>query len=420
MKKFVENLSQRAFRINGGVFLAVILSFILGWQLGHRDYVLSWQNYKPEIRVTNQHLNKKAADIDFKLFWDTWDLVSKKYIDKGAIDPKKLYYGAIAGMVAAIGDPYTVFLPPEAQKATKEQLGGSFEGVGIQLGYNKDKRLVVIAPLKDTPADRAGVKAGDIILEINKKDTANVSLPEAVSLIRGPKGSTVTLSLLAEEAQKPRDVVIVRDTIIVKTVEWEMKKTQFGKNIAYLRVSGFGEKTKSEWDEAVSAALSQAPEGVIVDVRNNPGGFLDSAVYIASDFLDGGKVVLQEDGQGQNQEQGVVKIGKMLKLPLVVLINRGSASASEILAGAIQDRKRGVVIGEQSFGKGTIQSAEDLAENTGIHITTAKWLTPNGRWIHNVGIKPDIEVKMAGGESSSENESKKDLQLEKALEVLDR
>lgn len=399
-------------KINGGVFLIVILSFVLGWQLGHRDYLIKWKNYKPQIKVTNQMPpSASSANVDFKLFWDTWDLVSTKYIDKSAIDPQKLYYGAIQGMVGAVGDPYTVFLPPQAQKSTKEQLGGSFEGVGIQLGYNKDKRLVVIAPLKGTPAEKAGVKSGDIILTIDKKDTGNISLPEAVSLIRGPKGSSVTLSFYRENETKPVEVTLVRDTIVVRTVDLEKKTTSSGKTVAYIKLSGFGEKTPQEWNGVVSNALALGPAGVIVDVRNNPGGFLDGAVYISSEFLDGGKVVLQEDAQGNKQEQNVIRVGKMLKLPLIVLINKGSASASEIFGGAMQDRKRATLIGEQSFGKGTIQSAEDLPQGTGIHITTAKWLTPDEHWVHNVGLTPDVKV-------DSGDDQTKDPQLDRALEIL--
>ncbi len=405
----------RSSKINFGYFVILILVFVLGWQLGHRDYQVKVENYKPVVKITNQEFSTKPKEIDFKLFWDTWDLVSSKYIDKQAIDPQKLYYGAIQGMVAAIGDPYTTFLPPQAQKTTKEQLGGSFEGVGIQLGYNKDKRLVVIAPLKDTPAYRAGVKAGDMILEIDKKDATALSLPEAVSMIRGQKGTNVTLSLLQENDTKPKEIQIVRATIVVKTVEYEVKTTKSGKKIGYIRLSGFGEKTRGEWDEAVSQALASGPQGLIVDVRNNPGGFLDAAIYISSEFLESGKIVLQEDYKGEREEQDVMRLGKMLRMPLVVLINKGSASASEIFAGAMQDRKRATLVGEQSFGKGTIQNAEDLAEGTGIHITTAKWLTPDGRWIHNVGLTPDVSVEPA----ENNDDPKIDPQLDKALEELD-
>lgn len=395
-----------------GKFLIVVLAFILGWQLGHRDLTLQWQNYKPQVNVLNQQPPNEETNIDFTLFWNTWDLLSKQYIDKKALDPQKLYFGAIQGMVAAVGDPYTVFLPPQAQQTTKEQLGGSFEGVGIQLGYNKDKRLVVIAPLKGTPAEKAGIKAGDMILKIGDKDTSTLTLPEAVSLIRGAKGSTVVLTTFRENDSKPEEVSLERDTIVVKSVEYQSKETKSGKKVAYIRISSFGEKTKGEWDDAVSQALSEAPQGVIVDVRNNPGGFLDDAVYIASEFLDGGKVMMQENSSGNRQDISVLRAGKMLKLPMAVLINKGSASASEIFAGAMQDRKKGLLVGEISFGKGTIQSAEDLPQGTGIHITTAKWLTPEGRWIHNIGLTPDDKV-------DSGDDTTIDPQLDKALSLLD-
>lgn len=398
-------------KINFSLVVIIVLSFLLGWQIGHRDYSLKWKNYKPDIKVTNQQPPAGTTDIDFKLFWDTWNLVSSKYIDKKAIDPQKMYYGAIQGMVAAIGDPYTVFLPPQSQKTAKEQLGGEFDGVGMQLGYNKDKRLVVIAPLKNTPADKSGVRAGDLILQIDGKDTTNMSLPEAVGLIRGVKGTAVTLLTFRENDGSPQELKLTRDTIVVKSVQFEEKTTVSGKKVAYIQISTFGEKTQVEWDEAVSSALASAPQGLIIDVRNNPGGFLNAAVYIASDILDGGNVVLQEDYLGNRQELSVVKVGKLLKTPLVMLINKGSASASEILSGAVQDRKRGLLVGDQSFGKGTIQTTEDLSGGTGIHITTAKWLTPDGRWIHNIGLTPDYKVDIG-------TEPAKDPQLEKALELL--
>lgn len=392
--------------------VSLILVFILGWQLGHKDYQVKWRNYKPEIKVVSQ-TPPKGVDIDFKLFWETWDLVSKKYIDKSVIDPQKLYFGAIQGMVAAIGDPYTVFLPPEAQKASKEELGGSFQGVGIQLGFNKDKRLVVIAPLKDTPASKAGIKSGDLILKIGERDTTNLTLPEAVNLIRGVKGSAVTLTIFREVDSKPQEVGITRDTIVVKSVEFETKTTSSGKKVGYIRLSRFGEKTRTEWDETVRYALSSEYKVILLDVRNNPGGFLDGAVYVASEFLDGGVVVLQEDAQGDRQSYSVVRKGKLLNPPLVVLINKGSASASEILAGAILDRKRGKIVGETSFGKGTIQSAEDLTMGTGIHITTAKWLTPNGNWLHTNGLEPDVKIE--NGTDTTD-----DVQLKKTLEYIDK
>ncbi len=398
-------------KINTITILVALLTFIIGWQLGHYDIQFQWQNYRPQVTAVN---NKppETKEIDFKLFWDTWDLVSKQYVDKKAIDPEKMYFGAIRGMVAALGDPYTVFLPPEAQKSTKEELGGSFEGVGIQLGYNKDRRIVVIAPLKDTPADRVGIIPGDLILKINEQETIDLSLPEAVSFIRGPKGTKVTLEIFREGESEPRLLSLERDTIVVKSVEFSEKQTQNGKKIAYIKLTRFGEKTNTEWMDAVSQTLGLGASAVILDVRNNPGGFLEGARFIASEFLEDGVVVIQENGQGEKLEYKVNRNGKLLKLPLIVLINKGSASASEIVAGAIQDHKRGKLVGDVSFGKGTIQEAQDLAQETGIHITTAKWLTPDGRWIHEIGLTPDEVIKLNNDDSAT------DEQLDKALEML--
>lgn len=400
-------------KLNLFTILVALLTFILGWQVGHRDLNLRWENYHPTISITNK-TPPENIKVDFKLFWDTWDLISQHYLEKKALDPQKLFYGAIQGMVAAVGDPYTVFLPPDQQKSTKEELEGSFNGVGIELGFNeakppsdgsKDKRLVVIAPLDGTPAEKAGIKPGDIILAIDTTNTIGMSLPEAVNLIRGPKGSDVTLTIFRDGEAK--DIKLTRETIVVRSVDVSFKDTKSNKKVAYIKLSRFGERTADEWNEGVTKVLSEGVSGVILDVRNNPGGFLDGAVYISSEFLESGDVVLQENSQGQRITYKVNRQGKLLNLPLVVLINKGSASASEIVAGAMQDRKKALLVGEKSFGKGTIQEAKDLPGNTGVHITTAKWLTPSGRWVNSTdGLDPDVKI------------TSPDLQFEKALELL--
>lgn len=412
------------------VILIAILAFLLGWQMGHRDVQIKWTNYKPTVSI-KEKVPPKDINLDFKPFWDTWDLLSREYLDKKAIDPQKLFYGAISGMVQALGDPYTFFLTPEQQKSSKEELNGSFEGVGIQLGFNetkspsggsKDKRLVVIAPLSGTPAEEAGIKAQDLILKIDEKDTSGISLPEAVKLIRGVKGTQVKLTILREsgEAGEPKEYTLIRDTIIVKSVEVTYKTTPKGKEVRVLKLSRFGERTKDEWNAAVSDIISKTPEGLILDVRNNPGGFLEGAVFIASEFLEGGDVVLQENASGQRTAFKVNRGGKLTKYPMVVLINKGSASASEIVAGALSDRGRAKLVGEKTFGKGTIQEAQDLEGGTGIHITVAKWLTPNGSWVNDTnGLEPDIMVEDKKEDSTGEDDDKKDIQLKKALELLD-
>lgn len=415
MKSKFKNLDLR-------LILIAILAFLIGWQIGHRDILYSWENYKPTVTIVNRE-PPKNINLDFRLFWDTWDLISRQYLDKKAIDPQKLFYGAISGMVQAVGDPYTFFLTPEQQKSSKEELNGSFEGVGIQLGFNKDKRLVVIAPLSGTPAQEAGIKPQDLIVKIDEHDTTNITLPEAVRLIRGPKGTKVELTIQREGESK--EYTLTRDTIIVKSVEVSYKQSlppdggkQNGKEIAIIKLSRFGERTKDEWNAAVSDITSKNPQALILDVRNNPGGFLEGAVFIASEFLDSGDVVLQENASGQRMSFKVNRAGKLTKIPLIVLINKGSASASEIVAGALQDRKRARLVGEKSFGKGTIQEAQDLEGGTGIHITVAKWLTPEGRWVNDTnGLEPDVIVEEK--KEGEEEDETKDVQLDKALELLD-
>lgn len=353
--------------------------------------------------------------VDLALFWDVWHRLEEHFYDRAALDKQRMVYGAIKGLAQSLGDPYTVFLEPSENKQAKEDLNGSFGGVGIQLGY-KDKRLAVIAPLKNTPAEKAGVKAGDLILRIidQKKEvdqeTTGISLPEAVNLIRGPIGQPVTLTLLSEGETEPREVEIIRGTIIIPSAEVEFLDTAVGK-VAHLKLMRFGERTEIEWQKAVSEIRGQSLElrGIILDVRNNPGGFLDSAVDIAAEFLSQGLVVRQEGKT--SRDYNVNRQGKLLHLPVVVLVNGGSASASEILAGALRDRGRAKIVGEPTFGKGTVQEAQDLIGGAGLHITTARWLLPSGKWIGQEGIDPDFVVKLDEAREGDE-------QLEKAIEVL--
>lgn len=420
MNTFFKLIHQAILKLNSVTLLIVILSFILGWQLGHKDNNLKWIGSGSQVNFINTQSGKDKT-VDFKLFWDTWDLLSRSYLDKKAIDPQKMFYGAISGMVAAVGDPYTVFLPPEQQKSSKEELNGSFDGVGIQLGFNEDKRLVVIAPLSGTPAQEAGIKPQDLIVKINDKDTSNMSLPEAVQLIRGPKGTQVTLTMYRDGDADTKDYALTRDTIIVKSVEVSYKDSPGGKEVAVIKLSRFAERTNQEWNDAISDILVKNPQAVILDVRNNPGGFLEGAVFIGSEFLDGGNVVMQENAKGERSAFKVNRIGKLLQIPMEVLINKGSASASEIVAGALQDRKRAKLIGEKSFGKGTIQEAQDLPKGTGIHITVAKWLTPNGRWVNETkGFEPDVKIEIDINQKDLPlQDQAKDPILDKALELLD-
>ena len=225
-------------KINGITIVIALLTFVLGWQLGQGELQLKMTDFRPEVKFSNEKVPQEQ-NIDFKLFWQVWDLVSSEYVDKNAIDAQKMFYGAIQGMVAAMGDPYTVFLPPSEQKSTKEEIGGSFEGVGIQLGYDKEKRLAVIAPVEDTPADKAGIVAGDLIVKIDEKEAGGLSLPEAVNLIRGPKGTSIALEIYHEGDAKTKTLDLKRDMIVVKSVEFEQKSSPKGKKVAVIKLGRF-------------------------------------------------------------------------------------------------------------------------------------------------------------------------------------
>lgn len=398
-------------------FLIALLIFIGGFRLGQISQV-DFHTVPPQVRFINQ-TQPKNITIDFQLFWDTWTMLNQQYFDKRMLDPQKMFYGAIQGMVAGVGDPYTVFLPPSQQQSSKEDLDGAFDGVGIELGFNKDNHLVVIAPLSDTPADKAGILPGDLIVKIDGKDSTSLSLVDAVKLIRGPKDSTVTLTVYRSGESATRDIKVTRDMIVVKSVEVKYVDSPGKKKIAVIKLSRFGERTNQEWDQAVNDILSKGVSGIVLDVRNNPGGLLDGAVYITSEFLKSGTVVIQENNNGSRVPLTVNRAAKIPQTPLVVLINKGSASASEIVSGALQDHNRAKLIGEQSFGKGTIQEAQDLPNGTGIHITIARWLTPNGRWVNDLGgLKPDIEVKIGPAEQAKNPTD--DPQMKKAIEILDQ
>ena len=306
-----------------------------------------------------------------------------------------MVYGAIEGMVSAVGDPYTVFLPPDKNKVVQEDLQGTFEGVGIQIGF-KGNQLAVIAPLPGSPAEAAGVKAGDFIMGILDEEkgiergTVGISLADAVQAIRGEAGSKVTLSLLREGLSEPILVDITRAAIDIPSVELSFEAEG---RVAHIKLFKFGGETDGEWETAVAEILKRPEvEGIVLDVRNNPGGYLLGAVDIAGEFLKTGKVVVIEERAGTKDSYVVENVGRFLNTPLVILVNEGSASASEILAGAIKDNKRGKIVGEVTFGKGTIQEPQQVNGGAGLHITIARWLTPNGTWVNDGGLKPDVEV----------------------------
>lgn len=386
--------------------LLILLAGGIGFRLGERRHTI------PVVAP-----DKKA---DLSLFWYVWQRLGEKYLNKTALDSRKMVYGAISGMVSSLDDPYTAFFPPSDNAVNKEGLKGEFGGVGIQLGYKKDT-LVVMSPLENTPASRAGIKAEDLILRIQDKtkgidrDTENISLPEAVKLIRGKEGTKVTLTLAREGGEKPFDVVLVREQIVIPSLTSRWLEVS-GEKIAYIHLSQFSEVMYNQWDKWVGQIEREKNKsdfrGIILDLRNNPGGFLDGAVYVAGEFIAQGTVVEQESGSSQKQKFPVNRKGRLVDVPLVVLVNRGSASAAEILAGAIQYYQRAKLVGEKTFGKGTVQEPEDLPDGSGLHITISRWLLPGGKNIDKEGVSPDVEVK------DEIEEETKDPVFDKGKEVL--
>jgi len=357
-----------------------------------------------------------AVQLDFSYLNGVLSQLEANFVDPQKIDQNKLIYGAAKGMVEASGDPYTTFFDPAETKSFQDDISGYFDGVGLQVEI-KNKKLTVVAPLKDTPAFKAGILAGDEISNINGTSTVDMSADEAVSLIKGEKGTEVTLTIFRQGWSETKDFKMVRDTIKVPSVELEYKEVN-GKKIAHLTLFQFSETVYSDFQEAARDISKNKAQGIVLDLRNNPGGLLESARDIAGWFLKDRDIVLQErsrSGQGyETQNYYAAGPSTFATMPLVILINSGSASASEILAAALRDNRNVDIIGETSFGKGSVQKLIELADSSSLKVTIAKWLTPKGEAIDGQGIKPTIEVKMTDQDYSQG----KDPQLDKALEVV--
>lgn len=421
IESFKETTSQEARnkKLLNRILLFFFMVFLLvsgfgaGFYAGKKNTTVTENKFVPFDRavVSNKENGKGSDAIDFSLYWDVWDLLKEKYVDSKKLDANRLLYGSIKGMLQATGDPYTNFLDPEENKEFNEDITGSFEGIGAELGI-KDGILTVIAPLEGTPAEKAGLRAGDKIVKIEETNTLDLNIDQAVKLIRGSKGTKVKLTILRENDEETKEIIVERDVINVKSVKLEMKDN----DIAYVKIARFGEDTAAEFNSAVRSVNLRDLKGVVLDLRNNPGGYLDVAVNLASKMLPGGKVVVIEEDSAGKQKSIKSRGGNYLSdFYTVVLINEGSASASEILAGALRDNRDNVaILGEQSFGKGSVQELVTLSQNTAAKITIAKWLTPKGEQINNQGIKPDTEVKF----TEDDFQNNRDPQLDKALEML--
>lgn len=388
-------------------FFLIVGFFILGVYIGINDKkeiekIFSIENKEPEI----------GLKTDFEPFWKVWNIINEKHPDAENLTDQERVYGAISGLMGSLQDPYSVFFDPEETKSFQEEIAGNFSGVGMEIGI-KDKFLTVVAPLKGTPADRAGIKKGDKIIKIDGKEISELSEDQAVRLIRGEQGTPVTLTIFRDGEKDFLDIKIIRDIIEIPTLDYELRDD----GIFSISLYSFSEKSDELFEEAMMQFKDSKTDKLLLDLRSNPGGYLDSAVKISSWFLPRGKIVVTEDYGDERKpkefrSRGYATIGDNLKF--VVLIDGGSASASEIVAGALQDYNRAKLVGEQSFGKGSVQEVIDITNDTVAKITVATWLTPNGNTISKKGLTPDYEVKM----TKSDLEKDLDPQLNKAIELL--
>jgi carboxyl-terminal processing protease len=388
----LKKLELNPFVLGAAALVLVAGSFLAG------D---TFHGYLPNPFVARSHL-------DFSGLNDLYGLMQRNF--DGRIDAAAALDGARKGLVAAGGDPYTTYMTADEAKELSNDLGGKLSGIGAEIGI-KNNILTIIAPIAGTPAEQAGLRASDYITRINNEDTSNMSVDTAVSKIRGRAGTQVTLKIARAGTPEPFDVTITRADITVPSVTWSMKPG----NIGYIKISRFGDDTTSLIDQAASALKGQGAKSVVLDLRNNGGGYLTAGVAVASEFLDQGQLVVEERTDGKSVERlSATGHPKLSGLPAVVLINGGSASASEIVAGALHDQHAARLLGEKSFGKGSVQEIKTLPGGAQLKVTVAHWYTPGGVNINKEGIKPDIEVKL----TTDDYNASRDPQLDKALELL--
>ncbi|MFH1522762.1 MAG: S41 family peptidase [Patescibacteria group bacterium] len=419
--KYIDSNGRKKVRLFKGVafiiliLILMIVSFASGMYLTKRSEIIK-ELARDEVVYLGKIIGKYSQakegsliqDVDFELFWDVWDTLKREYVDRDKINEKQMFYGALRGMVDSLRDPYTVFMDPKVSQEFEDDLAGTFEGIGAEIGI-RDEILTIIAPLDDMPAQKAGLKAGDKILAINEETTAGISIDEAVRKIRGPKGTSVILTISKNGIDNIEDITITRGVIVVKSVRANLRDD----NIYYIKISNFNNDTLDLFNKAVRDALVKNPKGILLDLRNNPGGYLDTAIEIASEWVDEGVVVTEQFSEVKKNEYFSRGRARLSDYKTVVLVNQGSASASEIVAGALRDYEKAVIVGMKTFGKGSVQSLEEFSDGSSIKITIAKWLTPKGVNINEEGIDPDFEVDL----TAEDFEADLDPQMDKAVEL---
>ena len=403
LKKLNKNLF---FKVVLGIALAIGI-FFMGAYFGYSKVA--------DIQKVQNVYNKEnnGTNTDFQAYWKAWNLLNEKSIYSKKIKNEDRLWGSIQGLASSFGDPYTVFFPPQENKLFNAEIKGSFGGIGAEIGM-KGGFLVIVAPLKDTPAYKYGIKSGDVILKIDDQDTKGMSIDEAINLIRGDVGTSVKISIFRQGEKKARDFTITRDLISAPVLDTQLTKD----NIFIISFYTFSENSSALFEKALIEFQKSKSNKLILDLRGNPGGYLDSALDIASHFIDQGKIVLKEDF-GNNNIDTYRSYGSKFNLKnvkLVVLVDGGSASASEILAGALKEYNIGTLVGEQTFGKGSVQEVVDVTKDTSLKITIARWLTPNGISISEGGLEPNIVVKR----TQEDYDKGLDPQMDKAKEILNQ
>lgn len=396
------------------VVILISIAFLTGLGIG---YVVFQKPFSEKLKeppsssssLLSPTFTTGLDGLDFRSLPEIWDLVQKKYVAPEKVSLKKLNEFAIKGFVAGIGDPYTVFMTKEEGKEFQENLNGALEGIGAELEV-KHGKLIVVTPLKNSPAEKAGIQSGDIIEKIDGVLTEELTLHEAVRRIRGKAGTNVNLTILREGEQEPLVFTITRAPIEIESITF---KEEVAPGISLIAINQFGDSTKNELTAAIQKLLLRKPRGLILDLRFNSGGYLDIALDILSEFLPEKTVVvkIKRRNPAENEVLYAAGTARLQDVPLAILINRGSASASEIVAGALKDHKRATIIGERTFGKGSVQEIEPLRDGSSLRLTIAKWLTPLDKDIDEIGITPDILI-------TSPVEGEKDPALEEAIRFL--
>ncbi len=395
------------------IIVLMAFSFIAGINYKERqvEKLEIIEDYKTNIvnKYQDSH-GDYIKEVDFDLYWQVWNELRSTYVDQEKINEKDLFYGSLKGMVQSIGDPYTSFLNPELAKEFNEDMSGSFEGIGAEISI-KDDVLTVIAPLPETPAFKSGIKSGDKIYEINGESTMGITIDEAVNKIRGEKGTEVVLTVYREGDNGTQEFNIIRDSIKIKSVETEYLEDS---DVFVISIYSFNSDTGVAFNEAIEELKIKDVENIILDLRGNPGGYLEVAVNIASSWVESGPIVTEKFDEETEESYMARGIAKLKDYNTVVLVDGGSASASEIIAGALQDYGLATIVGTQTFGKGSVQSLSDFSDGSSLKITVAKWLTPKGNYITEIGITPDKIIEY----TFEDFENNTDSQLEAAIKII--